>query len=310
MDPEGIARFGVPKQEGGRAGAAVHVGEATRPAEPSPATPSETTTPVPQAPTAVAPVRPMAGEYEAGPVTGGGSIRGKVVFTTRPSVPVVQVTKDKIPCKHEQHPSERILFDAEGLGVERALVYIRSIAAGKDWSGDMAQSERTSVIDQKGCVYIPHIMIVRTNTQIAVKNSDSAEHNIHAFRNSFLQNQFNLVSSSNSLNDSSDTAYLEDAAKYIVKCDIHPWMNAYIHAVEHPYYVLTGKDGSFELSDVPAGTWEVACWHEGMKLISQIDPVKGEISGYDYGMDIELPPQSVTVTKGQAAEVQFQLTPP
>jgi hypothetical protein len=306
-DDEGIARYGVPKDEGARPGAAVALGEAkveTPAPTPTPGAGGPGPAPEPPKP----PPRPRAGAYVAGPVTDGGTIKGRIVFTARPKVPMVPISKDKEACKHDEHASERIVFDEATLGVGNCVVSIRNIAKGKDWSGDMAKKDRVVDIDQRQCVYVPHVRVVRAKTQLAVRNSDPAEHNIHGYRNTALQNQFNLMSSSGSYIDRSDEAFLEKAAKYIVKCDIHPWMNAFVFAVDHPYHVVTAKDGTFELTDVPAGTWEVGCWHEGMGLTPLMKD--GAISGYDYGEDIELPPKTVTVTAGGTATVAFELTPP
>ena len=47
-----------------------------------------------------------------------------------------------------------------------------------------------------------------------------------------------------------------------VKCNIHQWMHAYIGVVEHPYFAVTGPDGSFDLPNVPPGDYTIAVWHE------------------------------------------------
>jgi len=56
------------------------------------------------------------------------------------------------------------------------------------------------------------------------------------------------------------------------KCDVHPWMAAYVGVLNHPFYATTGADGSFSIKDLPAGEYEIVAWHE--KLGEQTAKVK------------------------------------
>ena len=50
--------------------------------------------------------------------------------------------------------------------------------------------------------------------------------------------------------------------KIAVKCNIHPWMQAYIHVMEHPYFAVSGADGTFEIGNLPPGTYTLQAVHE------------------------------------------------
>ena len=84
-------------------------------------------------------------------------------------------------------------------------------------------------------------------------------------------------------------------------------MTGFIRAVPHPYYAVTGADGTATLTNVPPGTYQVACWHEGM--VVKVETENAEIKGYAFSPDFELPPQSVTVAPGGTAEVAFTVEP-
>jgi hypothetical protein len=47
-----------------------------------------------------------------------------------------------------------------------------------------------------------------------------------------------------------------------VKCNIHPWMHAFIGVVGNPYFAVSGEDGSFELKNLPPGDYTLEAWHE------------------------------------------------
>jgi plastocyanin len=308
---EAVEHFGVPDEvdaiREGRRG--VELGTAAAPVGPAPARVAADEPPRgPRTP--ARPARRPAARYREVEVSGGGIIRGRVAFPSAPrAIRPVPITKDQEGCRHTEHPSERVVYDPQTLGVQNCVVYLVEIAEGKAWAGDMAKDERSALLDQVHCVYVPHVMVVRKDTQLAVRNSDPVEHNIHGYRGSMLTTQFNFFTSAHQTLDRAGTAFLEQPAKYIVKCDIHPWMNAYVHAVLHPYHAVTGPDGTFVLEDVPPGDWQVGCWHEGMRE----DPVfgsDGEITAYRYSEDVELPPQQVTVPPGGTVEVEFQLPLP
>lgn len=242
-------------------------------------------------------------DYKVVEVKNGGTIKGVVRLSAKVVVPTVKVTKDKDKGCGDDHASERLVVDEATLGLGNCLVYLKAIAAGKDWPESMKSEDRTFLLDQKGCKYLPHVAWFRTATQLVIGNDDKAEHNIHGYRNSMSDTQFNVSSEPGSKKGDIEQAFLEKPAIYIVKCDIHPWMNAYAHVVEHPYYVLTSateKPGEFVLENVPEGEYTLVVWKEGMgeKAVES----DGKISSYTYDADIvkEFP---VKVEAGKTVEM-------
>src|SRR5204863_397203 len=166
-----------------------------------------------------------------------------------------------------QRPSERLEWDKDTLGVGNAVVYLKDVAAGCDWPEAMKSDDRTGTIDQKGCRYVPHVQGLRAGVQMVILNSDAAEHNIHGFRtpadqNSLKDTKFNFSSEPGSKKDAVDQAILEDSGFYLVKCDIHPWMSAYVFIASNPYSTVTSakaegdlKCGEFSLKNVPPGDY-------------------------------------------------------
>jgi plastocyanin len=120
-------------------------------------------------------------------------------------------------------------------------------------------------IDQKGCVYIPHVAAVTTKTPVQVHNSDSATHNSTALtkRNS----QWNETQSVGG--PPVEHVFSVPEVAVSLKCNMHPWMKVYVAVFSHPYFQVTGKDGSFSLKNVPSGTYTLAAWQERYGTVEQ-----------------------------------------
>ena len=113
-------------------------------------------------------------------------------------------------------------------------------------------------IDQKGCQYEPHVVALMAGQEFQVINSDPVTHNIHP-----------LPMDNREWNQSQppgappiDQSFARPEVSIPVKCNIHPWMKAYIAVFGDPYFQVTGKDGSFDIKNVPPGTYTLTAWHE------------------------------------------------
>jgi len=124
----------------------------------------------------------------------------------------------------------------------------------------------TVVIDQHNCTYTPHVVAFRVGQPVTIRSSDKTQHNVHL--NSKLNGEWNMT-----MNEPSDLKLSDDKAIKVaempkdlrLKCDVHPWMGAYVGAFKHSYFFVTGKDGAFTLKDLPPGDYEIEAWHERFK---------------------------------------------
>jgi len=135
------------------------------------------------------------------------------------------------------------------------------------------------VIDQKGCQYHPHVFGMQTGQMMLIKNSDDTLHNIHALPNN--NDEFNKGQPSGSADMKKTFTKPEVMVKF--KCDVHPWMSAYVGVLDNPFYSVTGTDGTFSLKNLPAGEYEIVAWHE--KYGEQTAKVKvgdGEAKTQDF----------------------------
>ena len=122
------------------------------------------------------------------------------------------------------------------------------------------------VLDQRKCAYVPHVVVVPVGSALTVLNSDGILHNIHT--TPFDNAPLNKAQPATQKELMSDPFTVPEFIP--VGCDVHKWMNATIAVVDNPYAVVTGADGSFTLTDVPAGTYKVEVWHDklGMQTLT------------------------------------------
>lgn len=113
------------------------------------------------------------------------------------------------------------------------------------------------VLDQKGCLYAPRVVTLQTGQGFQVTNSDPISHNIHPAPSVNREWNRSQPAGAQPINE---TYAREEVIP--VKCDVHPWMRSYIAVFKHPYHKVTGKDGKFELGNLPPGDYVIEAWHE------------------------------------------------
>jgi plastocyanin len=182
-----------------------------------------------------------------------GTITGTVTLVgTPPAMASLRMTAE-CAAQHEGPVAAGDVLVHDGR-VENAYVYV------KDGLGErvFAVPAEPVVIDQVGCVYRPHVAAAQTCQPITFKNSDTFLHNVHGTPTVSSQWNFSM-----GVQGSTRTVRIPKPEVPVeVRCDVHPWMRAYVAVSAHPYFAVTGADGRFVLRDVPAGNYLVASWHE------------------------------------------------
>jgi hypothetical protein len=159
------------------------------------------------------------------------------------------------------------------------IAWVSKGAEGKTY----ATPAEPMVLDQKGCMYVPHVFTAQVNQPIVIRNSDPTMHNIHAVQEGMGNEEFNHSQPKGAADMTERFAKPEVGVK--IKCDVHGWMEAYAGVLPHPFHGVTDGTGSTEWK-VPPGDYEISAWQESDKLAPP-EPVK------------------VTVGKGETKEIGF-----
>ncbi|MCA9014648.1 MAG: hypothetical protein KDA77_04870 [Planctomycetaceae bacterium] len=196
---------------------------------------------------------------------------GQFVFDGPAPEPVIQrkkgdpTVKDAAVCAAMDHYNNDLIVNPDNKGIQNVFIYLRK---AKEIHPDLKDSKEKSVVfDQKGCTFFPHALVVRTDQKVIVKSDDPVAHNTHTFP---LKNQaVNFILAPNDREGKEVSNPIPEILPMQVKCDIHPWMTAYWYVVDHPYAVISDKDGKFTIKDLPEGKNEFRIWHEKVGYIDR-----------------------------------------
>ncbi|MBM3771221.1 MAG: hypothetical protein FJW27_08035 [Acidimicrobiia bacterium] len=208
-------------------------------------------------------ISPSVG-FAASTVTGTITFAGKA-----PNLRPLAMDADPACAKKHSGPvPAEMLVMGSGNAMANIIVWVsKGLPAAKTYP-----APKTPVtLDQNGCVYVPHAMGIMVGQPYRILNSDGVLHNIHTLPK--VNASFNRAMPAN-LKETS-TQFDKAEAIFQVKCDVHPWMSAYIGVFTHPFFSVTGTDGKFTIANLDAGTYEITAWHERLGIQAASVTVSG-----------------------------------
>ncbi len=161
--------------------------------------------------------------------------------------------------KHSGPAPNEALVLGTGNTMANIMVWVsKGLPAGKTYPAP----QTPVTLNQDGCTYKPHVMGIMVGQPYKILNSDGILHNIHTLPKvnpAFNRGQPATVKEMT-------TTFTKDESVFQVKCDVHPWMSAYIGVYNHPFFSVTGPDGKFTISGLDPGTYELTAWHERLGM--------------------------------------------
>lgn len=219
----------------------------------------------------------------AAAAAGAETIEGRVELAGKPP-PAAKVDRDSDPyCARTQATEQTVLVSGNRL----QNVWVRISKGARDQPGS---ADRIIEITQRHCTYEPHVVAMQAGNTLVIRNEDPVLHNVHAYFgestafNKAMEGSEGKPASPVRLAASSkpSTAEWDGVMKW--KCDVHPWMSAFVAVARNPYFATTGTTGEFRIEGVPPGRYTLAAWHE------------------KYGEALS----EVTVEAGKTAQVSFR----
>jgi hypothetical protein len=202
---------------------------------------------------------------------GGGTVTGTIAFDGTPPAnpPIDMAAEAACASKHPSAPMDPVV-KVTGGKLANVIVYVKSgLPAGQTYPKPTTPVE----IDQQGCLYSPRALAVMVGQDLVIKNSDPVLHNIKAVPTK--NRGFNISQPRAGM--TTTRQFTEEEVTVPLECNVHGWMHANVAVFPHPFFSVSGDDGTFTIRGLPAGTYEIEARHEklGSKTMSVTVPENG-----------------------------------
>jgi len=195
----------------------------------------------------------LAGSWQIAPaaeVTGKVSLKG-----TPPAEKNIEFTPECGPL-HPTTLTTRHYVTGKDNGLKNVFVYVSKGCEGKTYPVPAEAVE----LDQSKCMYQPYILGIMAGQQIKIKNSDPILHNVHSKPVVAGNEEFNIAQSNQG--QANEKTFTKPEVLVRIKCDVHPWMFAFVGVMDNPFFAITDDDGNFKIPNLPPGDYTLTAYHQ------------------------------------------------
>lgn len=191
-----------------------------------------------------------------------GDLKIRFVYDgAAPAAKKLVPNKDVQVCGKHDISDETLVVNSANNGIRDVIGFV-NLGRGKKLSAIHPDYEKTAkdnvVLDNKGCIFVPHAMVLRTTQTLLVKNSDSVGHNTNVTALSNTPQNL-LIPAGGEVKMKFPS---EERVVLPASCNIHPWMKSNIAIIGHPYGAVSDKDGVLTIKNLPVGKWRFKFWQE------------------------------------------------
>jgi plastocyanin len=186
--------------------------------------------------------------------SGPTGIQGTVTYEGPDTDKPISMQGDPACAAMHPHPVDTDATALENGRLANVFIYVKSGLEGKSFPVPKEKKH----LDQRGCLFAPHVLGVQVGQTVEFTNSDPTLHNVHA-----------LATANEESNDPQaqgappvDRVFNKPEVMVPLRCDIHPWMSAWLGVVPHPFYAVSAEDGTFSIRNLPPGRYTLQAWHE------------------------------------------------
>lgn len=201
-----------------------------------------------------------------------GDVQGEVnLLSKAPKRKVIRMNADPVCVK--QNKGKSVYFEDIVVGEKNRLAHVFVyLKEGSKIAPKSPQKPDPVTLDQRGCIYIPHVWGVLVNQPFTILNSDPTLHNVHSLAKQNANFNVGMAIQGQKI----EKKFAKPETMIRIKCDVHPWMGTYVGVMDHPYFVTTDLKGSFEFKQIPSGTYTLVSWHEKLGEKTQTIKVPAE----------------------------------
>jgi Carboxypeptidase regulatory-like domain len=175
--------------------------------------------------------------------------------------PISMAREPSCAANHKTPPmAEDVVVGPNG-ALQNVVIYISEGLPDMVWD----PPQTPVILSQDGCTYTPHVVALQTAQKLRVVNGDKTSHNIHPMP--FGNPEWNKSQPPGM--PPFEESFARQEVGIPVKCNVHPWMRAYIAVLRHPFFSVTNESGAFAIKNLPPGTYTVTAWHEKLGTATQ-----------------------------------------
>ena len=209
--------------------------------------------------TASAKRAPAVGDNGYGSVSGQVVLVGEIPELPDLAPPAEMMKPEDALCVADGVPDESLIVDRDTRGIANVFVYLPKATHGIH--PDLRTSQETRVVTEiKGCRYLPHALLARTDQQVVVRFLDPLPHNVHTRPKRNREPRFFTFPDAN--HEIVRRFAIPEWQPISVVCDLHTWMKAWWLILDHPYAAISDASGKFTIAHMPAGDYDFVVWHE------------------------------------------------